>query len=120
MKNKKKNKNKGFTLVELLAVVVILLAISIMAISSISAAIERNKAKQNEAKKEVIVSYAQIYYAQHKNTLESKKKYFILLTDLDLDESEMKDADNNDIKGCVIFKTGGKNFEFTSDMNKCK
>ena len=39
-------KFKGFTLIELLAVVVIMLAISVMAISSISAAIERNKAKQ--------------------------------------------------------------------------
>ena len=53
---------KGFTLIELLAVVVILLAISVMAISSINAAVERNKAKQDNAKKEVIVSYAKIYY----------------------------------------------------------
>ena len=39
---------KGFTLIDLLAVVVILLAISVMAISSISAAIERNKVKIND------------------------------------------------------------------------
>ena len=52
---------KGFTLIELLAVVVILLAISIIAVSSISAAIERNKVKQNDAKKELIISYAKIY-----------------------------------------------------------
>ena len=48
---KKRINKKGFTLVELLAVVVILLAISVMAISSIGAAVERNKAKQNETKK---------------------------------------------------------------------
>ena len=52
----------GFTLIELLAVVVILLAISMIAISSISAAIERNKEKQNNAKIEVIISYAKLYY----------------------------------------------------------
>ena len=45
---------KGFTLIELLAVVVILLAITVIAVSSISAAIERNKVKQNDTKKEVI------------------------------------------------------------------
>ena len=59
--NKKKRKNqKGFTLIELLAVVVILLAISVMAISSISAAIERNKDKQDNAKKEVLISYGKL------------------------------------------------------------
>lgn len=59
--------NKGFTLVELLAVVVILLAISVIAIASISSAIERSKAKQDDAKKEVIISYAKLYFDEHKN-----------------------------------------------------
>ena len=56
-----KNNKKGFTLVELLAVVVLLLAISVMAVSSISAAIERNKNKQNEAKKKMLANYAELY-----------------------------------------------------------
>ena len=64
----KKKNNKGFTLIELLAVVVILLAISVIAVSSISAAMERNKAKQNDAKKEIIISYAKLYYEEHKNS----------------------------------------------------
>ena len=84
---------KGFTLVELLAVVVILLAISVIAVSSISAAIERNKAKQNEAKKEIIISYAKLYYDSHKNS-ESDK--CINFSQLDLGDSESKDADGND------------------------
>ena len=65
-------KNKGFTLVELLAVVVILLAISVIAVSSISAAIERNKVKQNDAKIEIIISYAKLYYEEHKNSESDK------------------------------------------------
>ena len=53
---------KGFTLIELLAVVVILLVIATIAVSSISAAIERNKEKQNTTKISVIVGNAGLYY----------------------------------------------------------
>ena len=102
--------NKGFTLIELLAVVVILLAISVMAISSISAAIERNKAKQDEAKKEVIVSYAKIYYEDHRNSLGTSG--CIELTSLDLSPDEMKDANGEYFTGKVKFNNG--NFEYVS------
>ena len=95
MKNK-----RGFTLVELLAVVVILLAISVIAISSIGAAIERNKKKQNNAKIAVIESYAKLYYDQHKNgnTIQDGK---IQLSQLDLSDSEVVDADGAPFCGYV-------------------
>ena len=99
---------KGFTLVELLAVVVILLAISVIAVSSISAAIERNKAKQNEAKKEIIISYAKLYYEEHKNN-ESDK--CINFSQLDLDDSESKDADGNDLGQAVKYDAAEKKWE---------
>ena len=100
---------KGFTLVELLAVVVILLAISVIAVSSISAAIERNKVKQNDAKKEVIVSYAELYYEEHKNSLNPSG--CISLSDLELSDAEMEDADGNKFTGSVKY-TNGSNFEY--------
>ena len=103
----KKIDKKGFTLIELLAVVVILLAISVVAISSISAAIERNKNKQNESKKEVIISYAKLYYQQHKNTLGLDG--CILLSNLDLSDSEKVDAYGDEFSGGVEF-TNGSNF----------
>ena len=62
---------KGFTLIELLAVVVILLAISVMAITSISAAIERSKQKQDESRKAIIVSSAELYFNEHKNSMQN-------------------------------------------------
>ena len=112
----KKLNKKGFTLIELLAVVVILLAISVIAVSSISAAIERNKVKQNEAKKEIIISYAKIYYEDHKNEIESKKNYRItidkLVGDELLSEEELLDVDGDRISGDICFATGGKNFKF--------
>lgn len=99
---------KGFTLIELLAVVVILLAISVIAVASISAAIERNKAKQNDAKIEVILSYAKLYYEEHKN---SETDMCIELDKLGLSDSELIDADGNAIQG-VIRHNGGINFRF--------
>lgn len=92
---------KGFTLVELLAVVVILLAISVIAISSISAAIERNKEKQNNAKIDVIISYARLYYESHKNT---ENDGCIELGDLDLSDSESVDADGEFFQGVIRYE----------------
>ena len=104
---------KGFTLIELLAVVVILLAISVMAISSISAAIERNKNKQDNAKKEVIVSYAKIYYEDHKNSLGTTG--CISLASLGLTNEEMTDSNGEPFGGMVKY-TDGTNFEY---VNTC-
>lgn len=100
---------KGFTLIELLAVVVILLAISVIAVTSINAAIERNKEKQNDAKKEIIVSYAKLYYEEHKNSLGYDG--CISLDNLDLSDSEMKDADGNYFTGGVSY-TDGMKFQY--------
>ena len=105
---------KGFTLIELLAVVVILLAISVIAISSISAAIERNKAKQNDVKKELIVSYAKLYYDENKNNLASDG--CIMISELDLDEKERQDADGNDFVGGVRH-SGSDNFYYDENCS---
>ena len=121
MSNKKKN-NKGFTLIELLAVVVILLAISVMAISSISAAIERNKAKQDESKKELLVSYAKLYYDKHKNSLANSTKIKFdanFISEFELTDDDLKDANGNRFTGCITFTSGGKNFKYESDESKC-
>jgi type IV pilus assembly protein PilA len=56
---------KGFTLVELLAVIVILLAISVVAIPSISAGIERSKTNTDEKKKTILTTYGEIYLNEH-------------------------------------------------------
>ena len=111
---------KGFTLIELLAVVVILLAISVMAISSISAAMERNKEKQNDAKKDVIISYAKLYYQEHKNSLSIKYSSgngCIELSVLDLSDSEKVDADGNEFFGVVEYKDNGSSFEYKDDCS---
>lgn len=106
---------KGFTLIELLAVVVILLAISVIAVSSISAAIERNKEKQNDAKIKVILSYAKLYYEEHKN---SETDNCIELSNLKLSETEATDANGNLFHGRVTHNNG-TNFKFDKSNNSC-
>ena len=105
---------KGFTLIELLAVVVILLAISVVAISSISAAIERNKKKQNDAKIEVIISYAKLYYNKHKNILLSSG--CIELEKLDLSDSEKVDVNGDNFTSGVSY-TNGSNFIYVESCS---
>lgn len=116
---------KGFTLIELLAVVVILLAISVMAVSSISAAIERNKKKQNDAKIDVILGYAELYFDENRNLLVKNsidKKGSISLMVLDLSESEKTDAYGDMFEGVVCYSftdSRGRdvNFRYDEDEN---
>lgn len=107
--------NKGFTLIELLAVIIILLAITVIAISSISAAIERNKVKQDNAKKNVIESYAEIYYNDHKNRLGTTG--CIPVGSLTLSENELTDSNGGTFNGGVKY-TDGKNFKYC-DSSTC-
>lgn len=71
----KKLNNKGFTLVELLAVLVILIAIMSIAIPSISSSLERSKDKQNSAKIRLVKSAAELYVTDYKNKISSSTCY---------------------------------------------
>ena len=103
----KKKNNKGFTLVELLAVVVILLAISVIAVSSISAAMERQKDNQDEATKKIIFSYARTYFDDYQNTSGSCVNVDTLITTYNLDTDTLKDKNGNLFDGSV-----NKNYQY--------
>ena len=125
--NKKKRKNqKGFTLIELLAVVVILLAISVMAISSISAAIERNKDKQDNAKKEVLISYGKLYYNDHKNSFNGLSTAVINIDELteeyNLSEEEFTVPYGEIYTGCIKFHIdySGVDSDWVYSDNNCE
>lgn len=55
--------NKGFTLVELLATLVILVSISLVAVGGITASLERRDIKECEEQKELAIGAAKIYFS---------------------------------------------------------
>ena len=59
--------NKGFTLVELLAVMVILLAISVLAVTNVTASLKRNENQKIETQKKLAINAAKIYFSMNNN-----------------------------------------------------
>lgn len=90
MNNKGLN-NKGFTLVELLAVVVILLAISVIAVTNVSASLERNNNQELKSQEKMAISAAKIYfYDNNMMTVGSKVQIKTLYLDGYLNKSKTK------------------------------
>ena len=106
----KKLNNKGFTLVELLAVLVILVAIMSIAIPSISSSLERSKGKQEESKHKILESAAELYVTDHRNSITKSSCVITLETLLNenyIDEDAATDSDGTDLvldQTCVEYK----------------
>ena len=118
MKREKIN-NRGFTLVELLVVIVILIAIVSLAIPSITSSMERSKDKINAGKLEVLGSAGELYLSS-KNRSKLNTYYsgdcYVTLTELKtngyISDDDMKDADGNNF-GELVYR-----FVDTSDPSK--
>lgn len=109
MKSKRFN-NRGFTLVELLVVIVILIAIVSLAIPSITSSMERSKDKINAGKLEVLGSAGELYLSsKNRSKLNDyyKGKCYVTLTELKTDgyisDEEMKDANGDKFKEQVYW-----------------
>lgn len=115
----KLNRN-GFTLVELLAVLVILVAIMGIAIPSISSSLERTKNQQNESRYKVLESAAELYVTDHKNAIYQNlgvaTSCYIVIGDLGdyLSKEEMKDSDNQDLSGNYIIFTKPNDYKYST------
>ena len=108
--------NKGFTLVELLAVLIILTAIMGIAIPGISSSMQRTKSKQDAEKKKLLESYAEIFVADHKAEVYRKlnnKIAYICLSDMEeyLPDGATIDSNDHQITGYIKFTTPNK-YEF--------
>lgn len=119
--------NKGFTLVELLAVIVILLAISMVAIPNITASLEKNKNKLSDSQKKIIVSSAELFISENKNSLGYYSNFMngacCLSTDTLKDnnyitDEDLKDSNGNTLVGYINYVNS--KYEFTdSCANPC-
>ena len=122
--------NKGFTLVELLAVLVILAAIMGIALPSITSSMERNKDKQNESKKKLLESFAEIYVSDHKvaiyDNLEALSSPSNPITECYIAVSELRsegylsddadiDADGNQMDGNIYFNKSNNIYIYSDE-----
>lgn len=126
--NKKLN-NKGFSLVELLAVLIILITILTIAIPSITSSVERNKENMVKKKYDLIEAAAESYVNQYKNSFQD----FSLFNDgsccLDIGDiiarglltaAEIKDADDNTIDGYVCYNKDTFEYNYSGNStDKC-
>jgi len=119
----KKLNNKGFTLVELLAVLAILIAIMSIAIPTISSSLERTKEKQNQARYKIIESAAEQYVTDYKNAIYTNMgtntSCYIQVKDINyLSSDEMKDANDNDLSNnYVIFNKLDNSYTYSETTN---
>jgi len=113
----KKLDNRGFTLVELLAVVVILVVITLVAIPNISSSIERNNEKRDKSMIKVLKSEGELYISKYKATINNE--CYVTVNDL-VDEGYI---DEEDIEGyeksCLVYD-GNKLFFYKDGFNDNK
>jgi len=117
----KKINNKGFTLVEVLAVLVILSIIMAIAIPSITSSLERSKEKQDESKYKMLESFAEIYVADHKNAIYKNlgESYYECWIDIDtlknggylIDDANI-DSNNEEIVGGIHFNRQNNSYTY--------
>lgn len=120
---KKRMNNKGFTLVELLAVLVILILILTIAIPSITSSVDRNKNKVLNKKIDIIEAQSESYVNLYKNKISSYSTFkngnccidINVMKDVGLLTSEdLKDADENIITGYFYYNTSTKEYVYES------
>ena len=100
------NNNKGFTLVELLAVLVLLSAIMFVVIPSLSSSMERSKKKKLEANKKMLIAAAEMYVSDHRYVLQKYDRCYIIFDDLVEGGYATEDliySDSGDLTGVIVY-----------------
>ena len=127
----KKINNRGFTLVEVLAVIVILAIIVSIAIPNISASLDRQDCKITKNKAKLIESSAKFYVSDNRNMVKSKlvtnSKCKIEISKLKLGGKYLTDDDLKDANGdyvfaeddFVIYNANDESYNFCFNNDNC-
>ena len=115
--------NKGFTLVELLAVLVVLSAIMGLAIPTFSSTLDRSKINQEEQRKERIESASEVYVTDNRDEIYSN----LSVNEIDKCSIEVKKLVGNgyvntedatiDSTDYVIFTKSNNTYEYSQTAN---
>ena len=113
----KRLNRKGFTLIELMAVVAILIIIMGIALPNITSSIERSKEKQKQSKIELVTSAADLYFDRHSSASKTNGvKVSTLISDQDIPGIEIEDICDN--TSCCVKLISNK-YEFKDSNSDC-
>lgn len=116
----KKLDNRGFTLVELLAVLVILIAIMSIAIPSISSSLERSKTKQDEGKKKILESAAELFVTDYKNQIGANPCYITmdeLVSNNYISDDALEMSNGNLFDGYIKYDKSNNSYVYVDNVN---
>lgn len=116
----------GFTLVELLAVVIILAVVGLITIPTVSTIIDNSKERAKNVQIEEIKKAAKSWIAENLDLVSEDEPCYVsvstLLEEGYINEEEIKDPtkDNENLNDCVIIKYSEEISNYKFEYGECK
>ncbi|MBQ6495034.1 MAG: type II secretion system protein [Bacilli bacterium] len=118
----KRLNNKGFTLVELIAVLVILISVMMVTIPAVNSSLEKNKDKQLESTKKLLENASEFYVTNNKDRIDfDNTSCYIDINDLVyeqyVDKDAIKNPDGEILEGNVVFYISDYSFRYQDSVD---
>ena len=116
--------NKGFTLVEVLAVLILVSVIMVIAIPSIGSSMSRAKNKENASNIKIPESAAGFYVSDYKHNVkwssDEQKECYVTINELlnndYISEDDVVDSDGNEFSGVIVYDRGKNSFKYEENI----